>query len=328
MQYRFIPISSVVDEYLQLTGEVDVDRDYFIQLADKLVRKMTFADQKLHKVVLRDVKDYRVRLPEDFDKLLQVAYRSNADGDKVSISQVKEWITSHGSCDVKVNVECDNCDENGSILFDLTQQAIKRNPQWVYGNIKWYLKHGGVTDRGYVRSLYYPEFRVIRYADSSMFGANYHVKGCLNIQGKLGIDTGVFYVVEPDGYIRLNVRDGQVLIAYLAVVLDKNGYRMIPENEYLIEAIKWYIEEMMLYRKIRIGLKKDNMAFRLMERARQLKERAMGYAISQLREIEFNKFYAMMQNIQKVEDYDLWYERYSRHEPDIYTLNMDRMYGK
>jgi hypothetical protein len=49
------------------------------------------------------------------------------------------------------------------------------------------------------------------------------------------------YVVNPDGSITSNVKDGTIIIAYKAWPTDKEGFLLIPDHEDFKEAILHYV---------------------------------------------------------------------------------------
>ena len=68
------------------------------------------------------------------------------------------------------------------------------------------------------------------------------------------------YVIKP-GYIKTNVRDGYLMMAYQAVPTDNEGYPIIPDNQSYIEAIYWYINMKLLYPEWRQGRIRDEVYY-------------------------------------------------------------------
>lgn len=328
---RFIPISSAIEEYVSLTDDRGrLDRPYMKKLANSIVRKLTFEDQLVHKVALLDVKDNMVDLPKNIHSIIQVAYRDNTEK-RVRRSQVVEWVQKTGTeCDLVVSLDCPNCSNPGNcncddqeIVMDVDRDYLMAHPELFYGHLKWYYRHGGLTNTNIPISPYYPEFFLIKYARSTMFGADYHVRGCLNLDTRLMINSTVSYTVEELNYLRLNVKEGQVLVAYFSYKVDDEGYRYIPDQEDLIEAIKWYIEEMITYREYRRT--KNREYLQVSKSAKLEKVEAMGRAREKLRMMDFENFWSFIENNwSKVFAYDDWRERFNAHNRDRYSKDMDR----
>lgn len=329
---KFIPISSAIEEYISLTDDRgSIDRPYIKKLANTVVNKLTFEDQLIHKVALLDVKDNIVDLPKNIRSIVQVAYRDNTEK-KVKRTQIVEWIQKTNSdCDLKISLDCPKCSSPGGcncedeeIIMDVDRDYLMTHPELFYGHLKWYYRHGGLTNTNIPISPYYPEFFLIKYARSTMFGADYHIKGCLNLDSRLLINNTVNYIVEDLNYLRLNVKDGQVLVAYLAYKVDEEGYRYIPDQEDLIEAIKWYIEEMMTYRKYKRT--RDKSYLQDSKAAKVEKLEAMGRAREKLRMMDFENFWSFVENNwSKNFSYDSWREEFNAHRRDRYSSDMDRL---
>ncbi len=73
--------------------------------------------------------------------------------------------------------------------------------------------------------------------DTNTFYKGYH--GC-DLDYKC--HSNLTYTVN-NNYIFTNFQSGRVCMAYKAIPLDKNGYPLIPDNESVIQYIKWFIGE-------------------------------------------------------------------------------------
>lgn len=72
--------------------------------------------------------------------------------------------------------------------------------------------------------------------------------------------TDFIYVIQ-NGWVKTNVREGYLMIAYQAIPTDLDGYPLIPDNQSFIEAIYWYIVVKLLYPKWRDGQVRDLVYF-------------------------------------------------------------------
>lgn len=61
------------------------------------------------------------------------------------------------------------------------------------------------------------------------------------------------YIFKGD-YIITNFKEGRVDMQYWAYPLDSEGYPLIPDEEYMIEAVKWYLIYKLDYKKWRQDL--------------------------------------------------------------------------
>jgi hypothetical protein len=335
--YKYLPISAAIEEYLSLTDDKGrIDRAYIKRLANSVVRKFTFEDQVQHKIALMDVVDNKVDLPKNLNKIVQVAYKGVSER-KVRRTQVVEWMQrTTTDCNLVISLDCPKCSTSGNcscdseeLIMDVDRDYLMSHPEHVYGNLKWYYRHGGLDSDNAPVSLYHPEFRVIKYARSTMFGADYHVKGCLNLESRLFVNDSVNYVNEEGSYLRLNVQEGQVLLSYLEYKTDSDGYRYIPDLEDLFEAIKWYIEEMTTYRLARKNVANRSLHqtyLNLSKTAKMEKLEAMGRSREKLRTMDFQNYWSFIENNwSKVYAYDDWQQNFNAPERDRYGEDMDRL---
>jgi hypothetical protein len=69
--------------------------------------------------------------------------------------------------------------------------------------------------------------------------------------------TGDYTYVIKGGYIKTNIENGFIMLAYQAIPTDDEGYPMIPDNVSFIEAIYWYITMKLLYPQWASGQVRD-----------------------------------------------------------------------
>jgi len=68
------------------------------------------------------------------------------------------------------------------------------------------------------------------------------------------------YTIRP-GYIKTNVRNGYLMMAYQAVPVDNEGYPLIPDDQSYMEAIYWYINMKLIYPDWRSGRVRDGIYY-------------------------------------------------------------------
>ena len=82
--------------------------------------------------------------------------------------------------------------------------------------------------------------------DSSFAGAKRHIKGCLNLRKELNCSACTKYQIE-ENTIFVNKQKGQLLISYLAIDVDEEGYRKIPDVSEVVDAIVFFLQEKMAW---------------------------------------------------------------------------------
>jgi hypothetical protein len=65
-----------------------------------------------------------------------------------------------------------------------------------------------------------------------------------------------FYNIQG-GYIKTNLREGNLMISYQAIPVDEDGFPLIPDDESFLEALYWYINMKLLYPEFRSGRVRD-----------------------------------------------------------------------
>lgn len=73
-------------------------------------------------------------------------------------------------------------------------------------------------------------------------------------------NTDVVYTAVP-GYIKLNVPEGYLLLAYRAIPTDEDGYPTLPDDAGFVDAVYWYITMKYLYPKWVLGEVRDMVYF-------------------------------------------------------------------
>lgn len=295
---EFLPIETVLEEYYSITGRKEpVDEDLILKVANDVIKKVSSQDQYRQKVALLYVDNYTVELPEDFHKVIQLAYRREDKREKVTSKDLVEWTYKNYNgigCDVNVEIDCPECsDKHPSVTIDADRIEQLNNPQYMYQHSPFLYRWGGLGKNNEALSGYNETFKLLKPAQNNFFASEYHIPGCLNLQNQLTRNSEVKYSLEYPK-ILVNTEKCEILMSYFAVVLDDNGYRKVPDNPYVYEAIVWKAEQMIHYQKFaNTGeTKYENASDRAYQRFRQ----AYTYAKSALEEFDFDTWFTFMQN--------------------------------
>src|SRR5690606_18502097 len=244
------------------------------------------------------VQNYNGAKPKNFNKIVEIAF-SGEPAQKLRPlyhDLVVAWTGQNfAGCDVKVSIECPKCHEHQCSCGD-DSVRIKVNDDWLsanadrrYWNLPWYRGSAGL-DKPMPPSFYGSGFHLIRPKTSPWFGAQYHVRGCPNLDNKLMSNCPVQYVFENKS-IRINAETGTILLSYLQNQTDEKGWPLIPNDPDLFEALFWDVEYKILYRQKRKH--KDN--YQLAMNAKRMGEDHMARAKSKLESmspLEWNQMIA------------------------------------
>jgi hypothetical protein len=250
---KLISLKTTLNEFNKRTGITgNLDRQTYLGFAHFAADRVLTAEQLVHKIALLPVKNYKVDLPDDFKTIIQIGYRQTCDtscNTRLQITEITQNILG-SDCDLKINVECPSCQEYscscGHAIIEINADRLfEMNNPHLLNYTKHMYDHAGTSETDNVyRSVYHPEFVLIRRTSSSFFNTPYHISECLNINA----DCNIEYTIE-NGSLMLNVKDGEILCAYFARPTDEEGYLMIPDDPTVVRAITYSMIEQYLHMK-------------------------------------------------------------------------------
>lgn len=331
MKFPLVSIRTVIDDYLDLTDyQGRLDKNIILKWADDVASKLQFEDNLVHKVVLLPIENFQVRMPDDLNKITQIAFRAPFER-KVRRYEIVEWtqkVLDGSGCEFKITMDCPKCKQTDcscaspEVVIDVDRMWEMNHPETKYGYMSHFVRTGGWVNDGHPVSTYHPEFVILRAARHNFFNADHYVKGCLNLDAKLMAKMPYEFLYEPP-YVRVNSEKGHLLVSYFANRTE-DGYLMVPNIPYVFEAITWFIEERMLYREFRRT--RDNSSLQASRFAMQQKEIAMGRAREILGTPDFHSWWSFMENVtmRNYPYYD-FYQQMNRKQRDSYDKEMSRL---
>lgn len=334
MKPQLISIKTTLNEFRKRTGITgDLDRKTYLGFAHDAADRVLTTEQLTQNVVLLPVKNYKVETPGNFKYVIQLGYRQNCDqscNTRLQISEITQNILG-SDCDLKINLECPSCKEyscncgqpvitvNADRLFEMNNPHLLNYTKHMYD-------HAGTSETDNVyRSVYHPEFILIRRTSSSFFNTPFHIGECLNINA----DCNIEYTIE-NGSITLNVKEGEILLAYFGKQVDEEGYFMIPDDPTVIRAITYSMIEQYLHMKyIQSGEQKDRVLWKENE---LLADKWIPRARMKLEIPEFEDFHSFITGfIHRMVPYYKYWENANRRTGDqfrytgeTYNLNGHR----
>lgn len=292
---QYIPVDSIINEYLAHAGNTTpLDKARLKKYADFLVSKMPYTDKFVHKIKLLEVNSYQIDKPAGFDKLVQLAF-CDTTSYTVTRTEIVEWIQKSydgSGCEVVVSLKCDKCQKvecsctSPEVVVDVDRIWELNHPEYKYGHLAWYYRHGGLGNDNLPISPFNPKFYLIGPSGDPFMNADMHIKGCLNLN-RACQNSPVKYKID-ENVIRFTAKTGYVIVSYLSIPVDAEGWRLIPDIPELIEAITWYIDERLSY--IEYKASRDETYYRDYNNAMQKKEYFMGMARDRLVSQEFDEF--------------------------------------
>lgn len=175
------------------------------------------------------ISDYRGTLPWDFYKPIMVAYSPVKTGGYTIARKTNSAFDIRSSVPVMTHPV-----SGASLTYNPTDYDKYKFMQYVF-NETYAESVSRLNSNQNLSTLL-----------DTLFPANGATNGSLF--GDYGYDP-IFNIADP--YITFNYQTGYCMLAYQALPVDENGYPLVPDNEYVVEAIKWFIEMNMLYREMR-----------------------------------------------------------------------------
>jgi len=212
-----------------------------------------------HVVTLLTVKNYNAPKPPGFKKIVEIAFKIDRPRTNRLMyrDEVISWTgKTYEQCDLKITIECDKCHQHqcecgdDSVIIKVDDDWLKANAERNYWSNPRYIGVRGLNKAGGLSCRHHPEFSLMRPAQHKFFGADYHVRGCVNLDSRLLGEWPVEYKLEGKN-IRTNVESGTILLSYLAAPKDDDGFVLVPNEKNAFDYLFWDVDAKMLYRNKR-----------------------------------------------------------------------------
>jgi hypothetical protein len=165
---------------------------------------------------LLTVADYQTKLPADLLTILGVQYSNTTDGVFIPLRHGTGTYGPRGE-DTTTSTSDDIAPDSDVVTAAMTLYGMDYETALAYIN-------ANPNTKEYISSLL--------ITGATVKPAN------VNSDDYLTLDY-VYYI--NNNYIKLNVKDGYLKIAYQAMPLDEEGYPLIPDNQSFVEALYWYV---------------------------------------------------------------------------------------
>lgn len=242
MIYKYTSCKSVIAKvFTDLNLQEDAQRiSDFIEWCGEGLEKIGAYEQYTIKVAGKEgldpltIENYQAKLPDDFEKLIQVGYSKTMTGPFFPMRYASgSFDTNRVLTAVKRAQDSVDVLDNASALitmndviwtmtlFDLSYSdamARLQSEPTLKNFMQYLITSANVTD----------------FNNSTDGGTTY---------------TGEIVFTINDNYIKTNVSTGYILLAYLASPTDTEGYPLVPDLASYKEALYWYIVMKMLYPK-------------------------------------------------------------------------------
>jgi len=181
------------------------------------------------------IEDYICKLPYDFHSLLQVAYSTSTTGPFIPIRVNTSNFDNHGDSE-DITSTSTTAPESDIVTMAMTLYDLDYEDAVTYLNSN-------------------PDKRTII---ANTIAQSYDSKSISGIKQYTPLYTtdDITYVIS-NGYVKMNVETGYLMLSYLAIPVDSDGYPMIPDEISFKEALYWYINMKLMYPKWCAGQVRD-----------------------------------------------------------------------
>lgn len=315
---EYISSDSILNDYIRRysSDTEPVDDSFMKSIMDDTLTKIVPKEIKKIDIVYLDIKNFKAKLPKNFISDIQGVFRLKPEFHPVTkISEIQYTIPGV-KCSTETTVKCSICHQEqcwcGKPIMEIDADMFWRmnNPEHVavlskffsdfYNQEKWY--HGNVLDN---------KFYLMHKSIDNWFAKKYYTKDC----NKSDCKAIEYKIIDRD--IITNFDEGEVLLCYFGEYLDENGYRKVPNEPRVIEALMTAILHATISKKYYTTLTPD---LRLaLDRLDSKLERDIMRARVELDLLDYNQLVSICQNILRtVFDPYYWYSG-NMKKPDDYN---------
>ena len=288
MLYDYIDIESVVQDFLNENSDnqqnLNPDRlkthahDIIFELAKNSL------GAQVQKIKLLEVDGYKAQLPDDFSKLVEVAYKTNEYQENNRRRIINDiygvYIPKDAECELKCPKHCpEDC-------LECQESFIEMNitPRRDY---KEYMKYA--IDRGAYgmgKSKYHQEFQLMTANTSPYSFKQYHIPICPNLWVE---NEKVTYKINYPNIV-VNFQEGLLLLAYFGLRLNENDEPIILGTPKVYETINYYLDEKLMWNEWRRT--RSETAYKMHLAVKQLRLDAQRLAMKELTPFSVKEFWA------------------------------------
>lgn len=210
-----------------------------IEWAGEALEKIGAFPSFINKVTGKDgnpyleVFNYQSKLPCDFHSLIQVSFSTNLDGPYYPMRYATGSFDSGKEANDVPSIEA-NFPESTLVALAMTLYDLDYTAALAKINSEPAIRS---TLNGIINQM--------------------TAKNTSTSDGEVTNTTYDYTYLITNNYIKTNIKEGYIVMAYQAIPTDNNGYPLIPDHASFLEAIYWYITMKLLYPQWKQGSIRD-----------------------------------------------------------------------
>jgi hypothetical protein len=245
MIYKLTSVNSVISKVFTDLDLKEGDHRIadMIEWAAEALLKIGAFPSFINKVTGKDnvpyieIVDYQAKLPCDFHSVIQVSFASNVNGPYYPMTYGTGSF-EYGKETNEVSSTADSYPESNIVTLAMT----------LYG-----LSYADALTKVNTDSITRDNLTVL-------LNNLYPSAGISSVDNITSTPETYKYIITSN-YIKTNVRNGYIMMAYQAIPTDTNGYPLIPEDVDFMEAIYWYITMKLMYPEWKAGRVRDEVYY-------------------------------------------------------------------
>lgn len=310
MNLQYTSLKSIITDVIDETGyDEQLRENTMYKWAEDALRKIMPADSMIHAVALLDVKNYETTLPDGFFKILQTGCIPDIDK-CVTKTRVSQLVSDVMDCEMEINLNCSKCRDRActcsTSVIEVDANEIYRNthPEHFLGKMRHLYNFGTFGETNNHEYSYLRHFKLMKPAHGSIWNTYYHLGECAPVN----FDCRHEYKLSGSKMI-VNFKEGQVILGYLKYRTDDEGYLLLPDHPYYIDAVIWTLKEKLFYRKF------------VQEGTPQMQYL---YQDSERRKLEYMR---LARAVSRIPDADNWNELMRKYHTRLWGAYGDDMYN-
>lgn len=248
---NYTSIKKIINDIAVKSGnKTDFNPDDVLYMANGIAELIIPGDAFIEEIALIDIDNYKGKLPSNLKYVSQALYREEQKHECPTHVITDYTKKLYGTdCEVNVSLKCDPCSDScgtKKVVMDADYNYLINNSQWAYNHSNFFYGNRNTNPMFNTKNKdnVFPEFSLMRRTTDHFFNIPYHINECINFNA----DSRVEYNLEYPNII-VNFKKGKVLLAYVGIKVDDEGYRMIPDIEEVYDAIYYSIRERLLEQK-------------------------------------------------------------------------------
>lgn len=243
---RWTTVKGIANDWLtEMEYRGKTKPDIIYRYAHNAAEMLIGSESLSYQVALIDVENLQGKVPKNFHSETLVACIDNIQHE-INRGRITSYTKDvfGTDCQIEVNLLCPECHEEKCscatpvIEIDIDDVYLNTHPHLKQISNQNMIGWAAVQDDGFPTKSPFFGFEIMRpkVSNEILWNMEFYLGECehQNLEGRYS------YQIDGDTFTT-DLKEGKVVIAYLAYKKDADGYYMIPDNVWAVEAIKSWI---------------------------------------------------------------------------------------